>query len=64
MARTRGRKPRTTAEKTAFGNKISTLMHEGGAKDTKQAAAIAFSELRKGGLKRLRKNSGRKKRAA
>ncbi len=57
----KGRKPKTAAEKSAFSSKISKLMHEGAAKDTKQAAAIAYSELRRGGLKRLRQSKGGKK---
>ena len=55
-----GRKPRTSAEKKAFSAKISTLAREG-YDNPAQRTAIAYSELRKGGLKRLRKNSGKKR---
>ncbi len=63
MARRSGRKPKTAAERSAVSAKISKLAHEG-YQNGPQRVAIALSELRRGGLKRLRKNSGRKKRAA
>ena len=50
------RKPKTKAEKATFSNKVSELMHEGATKDNKQAVAIAYSELRKGGVKRLKQS--------
>ena len=53
------RKPKTKAEKAAFSNKVSELMHEGATKDNKQAVAIAYSELRKGGVKRLKQSKGK-----
>ena len=63
MARQRGRKPKTKAERSAFSHKVSQLMHEGAAPaGNKQAVAIAYSELRRGGVKRLRESHGGKKR--
>lgn len=53
------RKPSTPAERKAFSAKISTLAREGYT-SPKQRAAIAYSELRRGGLARLRRNSGKK----
>lgn len=58
-----GRKPKTKAERSAFSNKISTLAHEGYTNPA-QRSAIAYSELRNGGIARLKRNSGRKKKAA
>ena len=52
------RKPKTAAEKAAFSNKVSELSKEGYA-DPKQRVAIAYSELRKGGVKRLKQSKGK-----
>ena len=52
------RKPKTKAEKAAFSNKVSELSKEGYA-DPKQRVAIAYSELRKGGVKRLKQSKGK-----
>ncbi len=61
---TRGRKPKTRAEKSAFSNKVASLKNEGYEKAPGQASAIAYSELRRGGLSRLKRFSGRKRKAA
>lgn len=55
------RKPKSKAERSAFSNKVSQLVREGAAKNPKQAVAIAYSELRKGGARRLRQSHGGKR---
>lgn len=49
-------KPKSKAAKTAFSSKISALTKEGYT-NPKQRVAIAYSEFKSGGVKRLKKSS-------
>jgi hypothetical protein len=55
------KKTKKSEHDKAFSNKVSELMHEGAAKNQKQAVAIAYSEDRAGGIKRLKESHGGKR---